>query len=86
MTYQEKVALGNMPEMERIKAMLTYSGFRHVSKRSWGSTDMLMFYETVPKSPTGCELMGGVNDNEENRKIVYEHGKNICAGGHMGNA
>jgi hypothetical protein len=82
LTLNEKMAFGTLPEPERIKTMLSYPSFRHISYRD----NCLRFYERVSDSPSGCELMGGVEDTKENRKIIMELNKQVYAGGHMGNA
>ncbi len=69
----------------RVKGYLEHPDFRHISRREWFG-GRLNFYRREPKSPTGCELIGGCADTPQMRALIAKFDKRVYAGGMMGNA
>jgi len=66
----------------RIKELLDHPDFRHISRRH----GLLCFYKKDKSSPTGCQLIGGCEDNSINENLIRKYRKPICQGGLMGNS
>jgi hypothetical protein len=69
----------------QMKVFLAHPDFRHVSRRSWCGCTMLNVYRVDKDSPSGCLLIGGVEEGPAVLRVIEEAGVSIYAGGCMGN-